>query len=187
DEPRLHGQHLRQRHALALAAAQMAGKPIAEAGEMEPIEPCLSFGERLPALHAVENETEGDVFARRLPRQQRIVLEQDADLRAGEARLDGAGQRLLQPDHGAQEARLPRAGRSHEAHQPAVVDGETRSFEDRLLAIGNRELADAQRQPPAIEVSCSPDMLAPDFISPPAIRLCSTRLAASRSIVTVSG
>ena len=59
---------------------KMARKPVAEAGEIEPLEPCFRLGERLAALHAVEGQAERDV-ARRLPRQQGIVLEQDADLR----------------------------------------------------------------------------------------------------------
>ena len=62
-----------------------------------------------------------------------------------------------------------------------------RAFEDRLAAVGNRQITDAQLQPPTIVVSCSPDMLAPDLMRPPAIRLCSTRLADSRSMFTVSG
>ena len=94
---------------------------------------------------------------------------------------------LLQPDDGAQHARLARARRPDEAHEPAVADVEARAFEDRLAAVGNRQIADAQLQPPTIVVSCSPDMLAPDLMRPPAIRLCSTRLADSRSMFTVSG
>ena len=44
------------------------------------------------------------------------------------------------------------------------LDGEAHAFEDRLPAIGNRQIADAQLQPPTIVVSCSPDMLAPDLM-----------------------
>ena len=102
DEARLHRQHLRERDALALTAAQVAWKPVAEPGETKPLEPGLRLGQRLATLHAVEGETERDVVARRLPRQQRIVLEQDADLRTRKPGLDRARQRLLQPDHGAQ-------------------------------------------------------------------------------------
>ena len=108
-EPRLHRQHLRQRHTLALAAAQATGKAVAEAREIEPLEPGVRLGERLPALHAVEGETQRDIVARRLPRQQGIVLEKDAHLRACKAGLDGPRERLLQPDHRAQQARLARA------------------------------------------------------------------------------
>src|SRR5262249_53022947 len=94
---------------------------------------------------------------------------------------------LLKPDDGAQETRLARTRRPDETHEAALADGKARSFEDRLSAIGDRQIVDAQLQPPTIEVSCSPAMLAPGLIRPPAIRLCSTRLAASRSMPTVSG
>jgi hypothetical protein len=59
----------------------------------------------------MENEAKRDVVARSPPRQQCIVLEQDADLRARELAIDRARQRLLQPDYGTQQARFPRAGR----------------------------------------------------------------------------
>ena len=91
----------------------------------------------------------------------------------------------LQSDDGAQHARLARAGRADQAHELAGADVDGRAFEDRLAAIGNRQITDAQFQPPTIVVSCT-DMLAPDLMRPPAIRLCSTRLAASRSMFTVS-
>ena len=86
DELGLHRQHLGERDALALAAAQVPGKPVAEAGEIQPLEPGVRLGERLAALHAIEGEAERDIVARRLPRQQGVVLEQDADLRARQIR-----------------------------------------------------------------------------------------------------
>jgi hypothetical protein len=67
-----------------------------------PLEPCLRLDERLAALHAIEGQAKRDIVARCLPRQQRVVLEQDADLRGRNVRLDGARKRLLQPDHGTQ-------------------------------------------------------------------------------------
>ena len=85
DELRLHRQHLRERDALALAAAEVTGKAVAEARKIQPVEPGLRLGQRLAALHAVEGQAERDIVARRLPRQQRVVLEQDADLRAAQS------------------------------------------------------------------------------------------------------
>ena len=101
--------------------------------------------------------------------------------------LDRARERLLQADHGAQQARLARARRPDQAHELARADLKARAFQDRLAAVGNRQIADAQLQLPTIEVSCSPDMLAPGLSRPPTTRLCATRLAAARSIATVSG
>ena len=89
-------------NALALAAAQLTGKSVAEARKIQPVEPCLRLDERLAALHAIEGQAKRDIVARCLPRQQRVVLEQDADLRGRNVRLDGARKRLLQPDHGTQ-------------------------------------------------------------------------------------
>ena len=43
-------QHLRQRDALALPAAQMARIAVAEAGEAEPVEPAVGLRQRLAAL-----------------------------------------------------------------------------------------------------------------------------------------
>src|SRR6516164_4807963 len=123
-------------------------KAVAEAREIEPLEPGVRLGERRPALHAVEGQAEGDIVARRLPRQHGIVLEKDPHLRARKVGLDGPRQRLLQPDHGAQQARFARARRPDQAHEAALAHGKARSLEDRLSAIGNRQIADAQDSTP---------------------------------------
>ena len=90
DQPWLHGQHLCKRDTLALAAAEVTGKAIAEARKAQPLKPGLRLGERVPALHSVQCEAERHVVARRLPGQQGIVLEQQAELRACKVRLDCA-------------------------------------------------------------------------------------------------
>ncbi len=90
DEPWLHGQHLCKRNALALAAAEVTGKAIAEARKAQALKPGLRLGERLLALRSVECEAERNVVARRLPGQQGIVLEEEAELRARKVRLDRA-------------------------------------------------------------------------------------------------
>src|SRR5690349_21028934 len=102
----------------------MARVALAEPGEAEPVEPFLGLGERPAPLDAAEAEAERDIVARRLPRQQRVVLEEDADLGPGEAGLDSAGQRPLQTDRGAQQARLAGARGSDQADKAAVLDGE---------------------------------------------------------------
>src|SRR5437588_2547945 len=187
DQFRLHRQHLRQRRTLALSAAQVPGKTIAETGKVQPLKPSLRFGKRRSALDAIEREAECDVVAHRFPRQKRIVLKQNPDLRRRQAGLDAARKRLLQANHSAQETRLAGAGRPDQADELAVFDGEARSLKDRLPAVGDRQLTNAQLQPPAIEVSYRPAMLAPGLIRPPTIRLCSTRLPASKSIFTFCG
>jgi hypothetical protein len=68
----------------------VAGKAIAEARKAQALKPGLRLGERLLALGSVECKAERYVVARRLPGQQSIVLEQEADLRARKVGLDRA-------------------------------------------------------------------------------------------------
>ena len=165
----------------------MPRKPVAEACEPEPVEPGFRLGQRAAPFQAGEDETKGDVFTRRLPRQQRVVLKQNADLPWRQSRFHRPGKRLLQPDNGAQQARLARSRWPDQADETTFLDRQIHPFEDRLLAIGNRQSLDAQCQPPAIVVSNRPAMLAPGLTRPPISSACATRMAASMSIVTVSG
>src|SRR5438105_4223585 len=55
-----------------------------------PRKPGVRLGERLLALRSVECKAERYVVARRLPGQQGIVLEEEAELRARKVRLDRA-------------------------------------------------------------------------------------------------
>src|SRR5205085_11206028 len=141
-------QHLRERDAFALAAAEMTRETVAEARQSEPFQPLLRLFARLALWHAVQGEAERDVLARGLPRQQRVVLKQDADLRGRNLGLDRPLQWRLQPDRGPQQARLAGTRRADQAHELAVADRDARSFEDRLAAVGNRQVADAQRSAP---------------------------------------
>ena len=99
----------------------------------------LSFGQA-----PLKAQPEGHIVTRRAPRQQRIVLEQDADLGASELGLDRAGKRLLQPDHRPQQARLAGARRPDQGNELTFLDLQVCSLEDRLGAVGNREIMNAQ-------------------------------------------
>jgi hypothetical protein len=79
---------LRERDALALPAAQVARKAIPKSGKIESRQPGLGLCACGPAVDAIQNKAERDIVARRLPRQQRIVLKQDPDLRTRQAGLD---------------------------------------------------------------------------------------------------
>src|SRR5712691_11948377 len=122
----------------------MPRKAMAEAGEADPFEPEIGPFERRAAAHAVQSEAEGDVVPRRLPRQERVVLEQDGDFRGRDLGLDRSLERLLQPDHRAQETRLAGPRRSHQADELTFPDGDTCAFQHRLAAVGNRQVGDAQ-------------------------------------------
>src|SRR5262249_38397911 len=130
---------------------------------------------------------ERDVIARSAPGQQRVILEQHADVGWRDLGLYCPRQRLLQADGRAQQARLARARWPDEAHELPARNHKACALEHRLASIGDRQVMDAQCQLPTIDIPCTPAMLAPGLSRPPANRLCSTRLAASISIATVSG
>src|SRR5262249_2276881 len=134
--------------ALALAAAEMAWVAMLEACEPDAVEPIVGLHQRALARNVAKAQPECDVVAGGAPRQQGVVLKQDADLRRLDFGLDGTGQRLLQTNRGAQQARLARAGRSDQAHELAARDLKARAFQNRLAAIGNRQIADAQSSAP---------------------------------------
>ena len=75
-------QHLRERDALSLPAAQVARIALARSRQPNPAEPMVGLHQRALARMAVEFESERHVVACRLPGQQRVVLEQHADLGA---------------------------------------------------------------------------------------------------------
>src|SRR5262249_35261381 len=139
-ELRLQRQHLSQCHALALAAAGMTRKTVAEAGQAEAPEPMLRLPQRLGATHAAETKTEGGDGPSNEPRQQRVVLEQNADFGGRKARLDRACERLLQSDDRAEQARFARARRADQAYKAALIDIETGAFENGFIAVGNRQV-----------------------------------------------
>ena len=134
-----------------------------------------------------KRQAERDIVARRLPRQQRVVLEQDADLGAGEPGSTMPASGCCSPITARSRLDLPEPeGPTRLTNWPSPTE-RARSFEDRLAAIGDRQIADAQLSAPTIVVSCRPDMLAPGLSRPPAMRLCSTRLAAFEVDGSVSG
>src|SRR6266699_2766485 len=73
-----------------------------------------------------------------------FVLEQNAELGARQAGLDRTGERLLQPDHRAQQARLARSRRADEADETAFLNRQADAGEDRLPAVPERQIADLQ-------------------------------------------
>src|SRR5204863_1952733 len=73
EELRGHRQHLRERDALPLAAAQMTREAMLEAGKTQPLEPDVGLLVRRAGFGAVEGEAEREIFARGLPRQQTVI------------------------------------------------------------------------------------------------------------------
>jgi len=115
------------------------------AGQAQAFEPMIGLIERARPPKTVEGEAERDVVACRLPRQQCVVLEQHADFGRRAPRFHDAGERPLQADDGAQQARLARARRPDQADELSLVDRKARAFQHGLAAIGDGQVTNAQR------------------------------------------
>src|SRR6185437_15964295 len=81
-------EHLCDRDALSLSAADMARVAV-----LEPLQPHLrkrgvGFAQRLLAIHAVKDKTKRDILARGFPGEERVVLKQNAYFGALEFKLD---------------------------------------------------------------------------------------------------
>ena len=84
----------------------MARITVFKTGQAEASQPAIGLDQRLITISPVEDQAKRDVLARRLPRQQRVILKQDADFRTLQPGIDRAGQRLLQSHDDAQQAGL---------------------------------------------------------------------------------
>ena len=210
-EPRLQRQHLRQRHPLALAAGELARIAVLEAGEPEAVEPAVGLGQRLGRGEPVQLQPERHVLPRRAPRQQRVVLEQEAGLGGRDAELDRAAVRRVQPGDRAQHRALARARRPDQADDLAVADLEREPVDHRLgVAVAHAEVAHLhdrrsgerrrlgrERLGPArpglryhagtTSVSSSVSRSRPGASTPPTSSALTTRAQASTSIATDSG
>src|SRR5262245_252185 len=96
------------------------------------VQPLVGLRKGVLAWNRAKTKTERDVVARGPPWQQRVVLEQHADIGFRHPGLDRARERLLQSDHGTQQARLARARGADQADELARFDRETRAFENRF-------------------------------------------------------
>ena len=88
-------QHLRQRDALALAAAQRSGKALAETGEPQSAEPRLGLVAGMRARLAADAQAERHIIERGAPRQQRVILEENPQIATIEVAGDRTGARPL--------------------------------------------------------------------------------------------
>ncbi|OLT20400.1 hypothetical protein BJF78_09935 [Pseudonocardia sp. CNS-139] len=131
---RFEGERAGDRDALAHAAGELARPRVLEAGEADERE---QVADPLPVHRAARHaERQRDVLPRRRPRQQRVLLERDAEpVRADEvgraALLDGdrALGGLLQARDHAQHRRLAAARRAEQRDELAVPDREIEPFE----------------------------------------------------------
>ena len=77
---RLDGERAGERHALLLAARELARQAIAEAAELHRLEEAIDLGGDLRPAHAARAQAVGDVLRHRHVREQGVVLEDDADV-----------------------------------------------------------------------------------------------------------
>src|SRR5690606_17559235 len=145
----LQRKHLGDCHALSLAAGKLARKAVAEPVKAEPREPFVGAALGRLRVLAPNPQAERDVLARRAPRQQGVVLKQEADLGRRDFQRDFALERLLEAGDGAQDARLARAGGSDQAGELASRDIQIYVLENGFRAVGQRKVTDLQHYPPS--------------------------------------
>ena len=121
-----------ERHALALAAGKLERPPPAQAGELDEVERLLDAGVDLPPIDPPHPQTEGDVLRHGHVREQRIVLEDHADIaREGlqvldmpPLEVDLAGVRREEPGDQPERRRLAASRRSEQGDELALRDGQ---------------------------------------------------------------
>ena len=146
EDARLDGKRAGKRHALALAAGELGRVAVLEAGELDEVEklqhPVADLGARRPRPRRPRGEPEGDVVEHLHALEQRIALEDEADVpllhreaeRILAAEEHPARGRELEPGEDAKERRLARAGRPEQRHQLAGLDLERDVMERRRVA-----------------------------------------------------
>ena len=188
-------QHLRDGHPLALPAGELARIAVAAAGQPQHLQPVLGPLVGRGRRDLPDPQSQRHVPARRAPRQQRVVLEQEADVARPDVQLDRAAQRLQQAGHHPQDAGLAGTGRADQGCELPRRHVEIDAFEDRLPAVADRQTAYPQhlssaggRYPAAASASSRvPRSTCPGCSRPATCWARRTRPAASTSTVTRSG
>src|SRR4051794_39575639 len=139
-----------ERYALGLAAGQLAGAALLEAGEVQPFEPGAGFGQRLLAAGAGEQERQGDVLLGAQLGDELAELEDEAEpvtAQGAERGLaqgvdpvaleaDLTGGRAQDAGEAVQQGGLARAARSHHGQDLAGIDRDRRAAKGWCLAEG---------------------------------------------------
>lgn len=124
---RVVGQRAGDRDALAHPAGEFVGVPVLEAGEADEVQELSGPVRSFTAWDAGRLQPEFDVAERRPPRQQGVLLEDDAPVQARSGdRLpveqDPAGRRPGQSAEQVQERGLAAAAGAHDHHElPAPI------------------------------------------------------------------
>ena len=149
----LDGERAGERHPLLLAARQLARQALAEAAELDDVEEARDAGLDLGPAHAAGAQAVSHVFHHGHVREERVVLEDDADVAlVGRQMID---RRAVDPhasgglanearDH-AQKGGLAAARRSQQGHDLAGLDGERDAVDGQRLAVAHGQVLDVER------------------------------------------
>jgi hypothetical protein len=123
----IEGERARDRGALLHAAGKLGGIAVLEAGEADEIDERLCAGFALGARQALALQAVEHVFAHRLPRKQREMLEHDAAVGAGTAyrravHQDCPGLDRQEAADEIEQGRLAAAGRAQQRQELALAN-----------------------------------------------------------------
>lgn len=132
------GKHLCDGDPLPLSARELRRIALAERRvQPHPRHPLPGDLGRLANRRSADPEAERDVLPDRPPWEQRIVLEEKADLGTLHPHLDLSTGRLEQSGHGAKDACLARARGAEEGGELTGLDVEIHILEHRVVPVGD--------------------------------------------------
>ena len=158
EDARLDREGAGEGDALALAAGELLGVALVEAGKLDEVEELhrapADLLARRPGLSRTNLEPERDVLEHRHVAKERIGLEDEADVAILHglgrcvlvAKEDAAGGRRLEAGDETQERRLPRARGAEEGDQLAGLDAHRNVVERRVAAEFLADVLDANIQ-----------------------------------------
>ena len=171
-----------------------AGIPVAEAGQAQERQPVLGPFVGLGRRQFPDAQAEGHVVAHGAPREQGVVLKEEADVARTDVELDPPAERVEEAGDHAQDAGLARSGRADERGELPRRHVEVDAVENRLAPEADGEPRYAQhgrgRAPYPARASASSRRsrsTCPGRRSPATSWTRATRAAASTSTPTRSG
>ena len=178
DQRRIDHDRARERHALLLAAGELARQLLRVRAELHQVERGIDALARFVSRHAPHLQAEADIRAHAHMREERVVLEHHAE--AALLGLEHVDPALVEPDAAARERQQP--GQAIERRRLAAAGG----------AEQGHELTAADRQRELVKrgglVEAARDSVEPQFLEAAVAR--GTRLAArplSRRLVHDGG
>ena len=149
---RFDGKRAGKRHALLLAAGELTRQALAKAAELDDVEEARDPGQDVRPPHAAGAQPIGHVLRHGHVREQRIVLEDDADVALiSRQMVDGGAVDPDTPRGLADEARddaeqggFATTRRPQQGHDLARLDGERHTVDGERLAIADGQVLDVE-------------------------------------------